>query len=198
MTLKEIIERVKEVFPDTPPGYIIKEVNRIQNALLPDRGTVAFATSFTDTSKVTISFAADLNNAVAVNRIYALNGEGNYVNDLVSFEILDNTLTIRDYDGSAITSWPSGVTTIKVFGRRKPTALTPASALTIIPELDEKFHGLFEAEILENLNAKNKDYNGARYWHEVAKDLKRDFKRFINKAGDDTGVYIQPIPLDIQ
>jgi len=201
MTFNEIIERVQSAVPNTPPGYILLECNRIQNELCASDGTVPAYTSFTDTSKTAITFGAtstDITDAYTITGIEVLDSDGLHIGDEMPFRIDGVRKRIEFYneDGENIIAWTTNVATVKIYYRKKATAITPSSTLTGSPDIDSNFHGIFECGILEGLCAKNKDYVGAGYWRNKLRDLRLEYRRFLNKNRDNVNVSYQMSPLE--
>jgi hypothetical protein len=210
MTVRHIIESIKQAVPGVSDTQVLLELNEIYKSFV--RETKVMRDYFTitpTTNTVTYDFDDDELNLVYEVAFYNSSGVELTGEDTLSYYIKDKTITFGSYYKSTITSIPSTIATIRLNSYAMPNSFTLDND-TQEPEFPEDFHGALISGVLKELFARipsievrmpdgsvrfERDFKSATYHEGRYARYVKDAIKYSNKYGDDTPAEVRYHPL---
>jgi len=100
------------------------------------------------------------------------------------WQIKDKKLSVMQMTGSTITTPASAIGVLRMHCKYFPTPFT--TDLTEELEFPEQFEMAPIAYVMRLMAAKEKDYDGVKFWTNEWFELIKDGKRYVNKGQDGT------------
>jgi len=198
MTLQNIIEIVKESFPDKGEPRIIKEIDLAQKTFVEETDITKDRAALSGLSSG-VSF--DLPSGyLKVKRVDFLDSNNKVIDHPLIYNIEFDKITFdaTDYD---ITVIPSSIAKIIINYVPRPADITSRSDSFTIPQefipaieakVMERFYALFPTITTTDKNGNSimvKDWNAVHYWVSIYDKYRIEAKKYVNMI-DSTTPYI--------
>ncbi len=152
MTVNNIIEEVKQIFPEISESQIIKTIDYAQKKYAGEVGILRKSGELTDiSSNITWVLPSDCKQVIDIT-FYDSNDMPLYMDDLgLLYQIVFSKITFLKSDGTKLSNIPDSVSSVYIDYEYYPETI---SGVDDTLEIDEELHGAILSEVLRSLFSK--------------------------------------------
>ena len=185
MTVLNIIEIIRQVFPQIGETQLIKEIDNSQKQFVEETGIYTAQSSLTGLTTAKVFTLPT--GFIRLNRVNFLNSSGEVIHNPLMYNVGYGKIAFDDRR-STITAIPDSISKIVLDYVKTPTTLTSIDSTL---DIAEQFHGAIISKTMERLYARIPtriiegnsmvDWNAVSYWKGEYKDYIIKAKKYINK-----------------
>ena len=184
MNVQAMVELTKMKFPDKGTPEILHRIGWAQREFAGETRCLIKEYDFTpSTSPFSDRYEIEEVEIDTIKLVRFLDSSGTVLskmdNDL-NYYITNRYLYICDWDGQAITAYPTALVTIRATIVYLPAEITSISESL---EVEERFHRGILARVFADFYAAMDNFNAAMYYKGEYKDAVREGKKYANSEG---------------